>query len=82
MENQENDMREEEMINREQFQAGSAAGDEQRRDDSEYTEQEIQFADGEGTQLEEEFDVPDKEDLEDELDSDLDESEFEEAEDQ
>lgn len=78
MENQEKEIEQEEIINPGQFQAGRAPGEDklQKEDDSEYTEDEIEFADGEGTQLDEEFDVPEKQDPEDDVESDLDEEEF------
>ncbi|RZM19257.1 MAG: hypothetical protein EOO88_38520 [Pedobacter sp.] len=66
MENQENEMEQEEIINPEQFQVGRTPEEEktQEQDDAEYTEDEVEFADGEGTQLEEEFDAPEQEDAE------------------
>ncbi|AMP98749.1 hypothetical protein AY601_1840 [Pedobacter cryoconitis] len=83
MENQENEMEQKEIINPEQFQAGRAAEEEklQQEDDSEYTEDEIEFADGEGTQLDEEIDVPEEQELEDDFESDLDGDEFGQEED-
>ena len=65
MENEENKM-DQEIINSEQFQVGHAPEEEktQEQDDAQYTEDEVEFADGEGTSLAEEFEVPEKEDLE------------------
>jgi len=83
MKNQENEMEQEEIINPEQFQVGRAPEEEktQEQDDAEYAEGEMEFADGQGTPLQEEFDIPEKEDLQEELDGDLDEEEFDEEED-
>lgn len=83
MENHGKEIEQEEIINPVQSQAGRAPGEDklQKEDDSEYTEDEIEFADGEGTQLDEEFDVPDKQDLEDDFESDLDEEEFDQEDD-
>lgn len=84
MENQENEMEQKEIINPEQFQAGRAAKEEklQQEDDSEYTEEEIEFADGKGTQLDGEIDVPEKQKLEDDFESDPDGAEFDKKGDQ
>lgn len=83
MENQENEMEQKEIINPEQSRAGRAAEEEklQQEDDSEYTEDEIEFADGEGTQLDEEIDVPEEQELEDDFESDLDGAELDQEED-
>ncbi|MES2457532.1 MAG: hypothetical protein V4594_18390 [Bacteroidota bacterium] len=83
MENEENKM-DQEIINSEQFQVGRAPEEEktQEQDDAQYTEDEVEFADGEGTSLAEEFEVPEKEDLEEELDGVVDEQQFDEEEDE
>lgn len=76
MENKkEQEMEQDEIVNLEQFQVGRAPEEEKQHDeedDSDYTEDEVEFADGEGTQLEEEFaDDDDFDDLEDDdLDTD------------
>ena len=52
-----------EIVNPEQFQVGRAPEEEKAEsEDSEYTEDEIEFADGEGTQLEAEFDEVEEDD--------------------
>jgi hypothetical protein len=68
MENQENEMEKDEVINPEQFQVGRAPEEEKNiaQDDTTYTPGEVQFADGEGTQLAEEFEDPNEQDLDDE----------------
>ncbi|TDO24266.1 hypothetical protein [Pedobacter duraquae] len=74
MENKkEQEMEQDEIVNLEQFQVGRAPEEEKQHDeedDSDYTEDEVEFADGEGTQLEEEFAADD--DFEDLEDDDLD----------
>jgi len=76
MENRkEEEMEQDEIINLEQFQVGRAPEEEKEidQDDSTYTEDEIPFADGEGTQLEEELGEDDiDEDLEDDDDLETD----------
>ena len=69
MENNEKELEKDDIVNPEQFQVGRAPQEDKEEDtgssdESEYTEQEIPFADGKGTELAEEFDEP-KEDLED-----------------
>lgn len=78
MENQENNQPEEEIQNIEQFQINRSEGNTSEghatpepTEDDEYTEDEIPFADGEGTQLNEEIEDP-------EDDEDVAESETEE----
>jgi len=85
MENQENNQPEEEIQNIEQFQInrsqGNAAEGHAQSGDEEYTEDEVQFADGEGTQLNEEINGPDDEeddDDEEEETDDYNESDIEE----
>ncbi|MBE5319947.1 hypothetical protein IM793_12315 [Pedobacter sp. MR2016-19] len=86
MENQENNQPEEEIQNIEQFQInrseGNAADGHATPDpseDNEYTEDEVQFADGEGTQLNEEIEDPeDKEDDAETETDDYNESDIEE----
>lgn len=86
MENQENNQPEEEIQNIEQFQInrseGNAADGHATPDpseDNEYTEDEVQFADGEGTQLNEEIEDPeDKEDDDETETDDYNESDIEE----
>ncbi|MGQ7856078.1 hypothetical protein ACUN24_17730 [Pedobacter sp. WC2501] len=77
MENQENNQPEEEIQNIEQFQInrseGNAADGHATPDpseDNEYTEDEVQFADGEGTQLNEEIEDPEDEEDDDEAETD------------
>ncbi|WP_316825071.1 hypothetical protein [Pedobacter miscanthi] len=83
MENLENNQPEEEIQNIEQFQIdrsnGNAADGHNtpESDDDEYTENEVQFADGEGTQLNEEIEGPDDEENEEAAD-DYNESDIEE----
>jgi hypothetical protein len=65
-ENNENKMEKDDIVNPEQFQVGRAPQDEKeetkeqdmvnRSDDAGYTAEENQFADGKGTQLDEEID--------------------------
>lgn len=69
MENQENNQPEEEIQNIEQFQINRSEGNAaeghttpEPSEDDEYTEDEIPFADGEGTQLNEEIEDPENED--------------------
>lgn len=62
--NQENQLQEEEIPTLEQFQVGRNA-DEHQEESGEaagYTGQEVEFADGEGTQLDDEIDGPDDDD--------------------
>ncbi|RZM29168.1 MAG: hypothetical protein EOO88_06010 [Pedobacter sp.] len=75
MENQENKIEKDEIINPEQFNVGRAPQEEkeidqndmtERADDAGYTPQEEQFADGKGTQLNEQL-GPDREEISDEL---------------
>lgn len=77
MENQENNQPEEEIQNIEQFQInrseGNAADGHATPDpseDNEYTEDEVPFADGEGTQLNEEIEDPEDKEEDDELEKD------------
>lgn len=61
MKNEENEMEKDEIVNPEQFQVGRAAEEEKTidsedNDEVEYTEDEVEFADGKGTQLDEEID--------------------------
>nr|WP_315422604.1 hypothetical protein [uncultured Pedobacter sp.] len=77
MENQENNQPEEEIQNIEQFQInrseGNAADGHATPDpseDNEYTEDEVQFADGEGTRLNEEIEGPEDEEDDDEAETD------------
>ena len=81
MENSENEnpitgnkepMEKDEIVNPEQFQVGRAPEeDKNENDDSEYTPQENEFADGKGTPLAEEFDAPEVESDEDETENEL-----------
>jgi hypothetical protein len=75
MENEEDKIQKDEIVNPEQFQVGRAPQDQKenpqqqmngRTDDAGYTPQENQFADGKGTQLNEEI-APYRGDIEDEL---------------
>jgi hypothetical protein len=82
MENQENNQPEEEIQNIEQFQINRSEGNASEghatpepTEDDEYTEDEIPFADGEGTQLNEEIEGPE----DDEVDEDVAENETEEG---
>jgi hypothetical protein len=68
MENLENNQPEEEIQNIEQFQINRSQGNAadghtapEPSEDDEYTEDEVQFADGEGTQLNEEIEGPEDE---------------------
>jgi len=79
MENQENNQPEEEIQNIEQFQInrseGNAADGHATPDpseDNEYTEDEVQFADGEGTQLNEEIEDPEDEEEDDDAETETD----------
>ena len=58
-------MEKDDIVNPEQFQV-SRSGEPDQEDDSKYTPEENQFADGKGTELAEEFDAPDPEEFEDE----------------
>ncbi|WP_025142311.1 hypothetical protein [Pedobacter jeongneungensis] len=87
MENLENNQPEEEIQNIEQFQINRSQGNAaeghttpEPEDDNEYTEDEVPFADGEGTQLNEEIEGPeDEEDEEDQEETeDYNESDIEE----
>lgn len=87
MENQENNQPEEEIQNIEQFQINRSQGNAadghatpEPGEDDEYTEDEVPFADGEGTQLNEEIEGPeDEEDEEEESETeDYNESDIEE----
>ncbi|WP_412469087.1 hypothetical protein [Pedobacter sp. KLB.chiD] len=87
MENQENNQPEEEIQNIEQFQINRSQGNvaeghatPEPDDDNDYTEDEVPFADGEGTQLNEEIEDPEDEEEEDERDEtdDYNESDIEE----
>ncbi|KQM72687.1 hypothetical protein ASE74_22720 [Pedobacter sp. Leaf216] len=77
MENQENNHQEEEIQNIEQFQINRSEGNAAEGyntpepDDDEYTEDEVPFADGEGTLLNDEIEGPDDEDDEDLGDDDV-----------
>ncbi|RZK93172.1 MAG: hypothetical protein EOO98_00420 [Pedobacter sp.] len=75
MKNEEDNMQQEEINNPAQFQVGRSPQEEkenseeqmiERDDDAGYTPEEDQFADGKGTQLNEEI-APDRGDIEDEL---------------
>jgi len=85
MENLENNQPEEEIQNIEQFQINRSEGNAadghatpEPSEDDEYTDDEVQYADGEGTQLNEEIEGPeDEEDDETETD-DYNESDIEE----
>lgn len=66
MENTANEMEKDDIVNPEQFQVGRAPQEEKELDNQDvqneaeevgYTEGEVQFADGEGTQLDEEIDA-------------------------
>ncbi|WP_053058510.1 hypothetical protein [Pedobacter sp. BMA] len=74
MENQENIQPEEEIANLEQFQVGrsegSAADGHSLPENDEYTAEEVQYADGEGTRLNEELGPDDEEDDDDLIDGD------------
>ncbi|SFA39221.1 hypothetical protein SAMN04488511_101395 [Pedobacter suwonensis] len=84
MENQENNQPEEEIQNIEQFQINRSQGNAseghatpQPDGDNDYTEDEIPFADGEGTQLDEEIEDPEDDEGLEEKD-DYNESDIEE----
>lgn len=68
MENQQYDEQNEEVVNPEQFQVGRAPEEEKSvtNEDAGYTQGETEYADGQGTRLGKELDVPDSEDLEEE----------------
>jgi hypothetical protein len=77
MENLENNQPEEEIQNIEQFQINRSEGNAadgyatpDPSEDNEYTEDEVQFADGEGTQLNEEIEGPEDEEDDDEAETD------------
>ena len=84
MENLENNQPEEEIQNIEQFQINRSEGNAadghatpEPTEDEAYTEDEVHFADGEGTQLNEEIKDPEEEDEDNETD-DYNESDIEE----
>jgi hypothetical protein len=72
MENQENELEKDEIVNPEQFQVDRSANDVKPEDseDAGYTEDEVEFADGQGTRLQEEFEVPEGGDNEDDQEED------------
>ena len=73
LDNQET-MEKDDIINPDQFQVGRTAEENTgMQDDSEYTAEENQFADGKGTELAEEFEAPDPEEIDDNQDDELDE---------
>jgi hypothetical protein len=74
MENDQNDLEKDEIVNPEQFQVGRAPHEEKEEQAEElgYTEQESQFADGQGTQLDEELGESNEEEADRELPDDLD----------
>lgn len=86
MENLENNQPEEEIQNIEQFQinrsqgnAGEGHATPEPEEDTAYTEDEVPFADGEGTKLNEEIEGPDDEEDNEETEADdYDESDIEE----
>ena len=74
--NNQEPMEKDDIVNPDQFQVGRTAEENMsKQDDSQYAPEENQFADGKGTELAEEFDAPDPEEVEDdeaeELDPDL-----------
>ena len=75
MENNENEFEKDEIVNPEQFQVGRSSQEEkeEQSDDAGYTEEEVQFADGEGTQLAEAFDPPEEGELDEQLPDDTEE---------
>ncbi len=75
MENNENEIEKDEIVNPEQFQVGRSPQEEkeEQSDDAGYTEEEVQFADGEGTQLAEAFDTPEEDELDEEEPADTEE---------
>jgi len=84
MENQENNQPEEEIQNIEQFQINRSEGNAPEghatpkpTEDEEYTEDEIPFADGEGTQLNEEIEGPEDEEDDEELEGSETEEDYE-----
>ena len=78
MENLQYEEQNEEIVNPEQFQVGRAPEEEKTatEEDTGYTEGEIEYADGQGTQLDEELEDMDSGEIEDEdeFEKDLDES--------
>lgn len=85
MENQEINQPEEEIQNIEQFQINRSQGNVAKGhitpdpdDDNDYTEDEVPFADGEGTQLNEEIEDPEHEEDELEETDDYNDSDLEE----
>lgn len=84
MENLENNQPEEEIQNIEQFQINRSEGNAadghatpEPSEDNEYTEDEVQYADGEGTQLNEEIEGP--EDEEDDDDAEIETDDYNES---
>jgi len=75
MENNENEIEKDEIVNPEQFQVGRSPQEEkeEQSDDAAYTEEEVQFADGEGTQLAEAFDTPEEDEFDEEEPADTEE---------
>jgi len=78
MNTEEENLEKDEIVNPEQFQVGRAPEEkkETEREDADYTPEEVEFADGQGTQLDEEIDAPDSEEIDLELDDD---DEFDES---
>ena len=79
MENLENNQPEEEIQNIEQFQINRSEGNAadghaipESSEDNEYTEDEVQYADGEGTQLNEEIEGPEDEEEDDDAETETD----------
>lgn len=77
MENLENNQPEEEIQNIEQFQINRSEGNAadghatpEPSEDAEYTDDEVPYADGEGTQLNEEIEGPEDEEDDDEAETD------------
>jgi hypothetical protein len=67
--NMENEMEKDEIVNPEQFQVSRAPEDQKadRAESVDYTGDEIEFADGVGTELDEELDLIDEDDFEGEI---------------
>ena len=79
MENLENNQPEEEIQNIEQFQINRSEGNAadghatpEPSEDNEYTDDEVQYADGEGTQLNEEIEGPEDEEDDDDAETETD----------
>jgi hypothetical protein len=73
LDNQET-MEKDDIVNPDQFQVGRTSEENTNaQDDSEYTAEENPFADGKGTELAEEFDAPDPEEIDDNQHNELDE---------